>query len=360
MTQVRNVNSVSIDELRTLIPIVGKTLTVVVQSEPGCGKTSLLKMAEEDHGDAYDYIYVDCPVKDMTDIGMNMPNHSTKSLDYYVASLFKLDGPTANKPKFILLDEMMKAPKMLQVIFTRLMLERMVGDRALPEGSVIMATSNNQTDGVGDTMLAHAGNRVCILQMRKPTAKEWLVYATKKGISRVIRTWVQMYPKCMASYLDPDQKDNPYIFKPTVPALSFCSPRSLEKCDVIVRNADILGPNATSAALAGTIGASAAADMAAFLMMEKSLTDVKDIVKNPDNTKIPDEIAAQLMICMQAVDTLDVQDDLTKFMGWVNRLPSAEVQSIFFTMMMRNPKSMRLAAHNEQIRTWTKENHELF
>ena len=175
----------TIDELRTYIPLVGSELTVVIQSEPGCGKTSLLSMMAEDNGDKwrspsdgasidgdkYDYVYVDCPVKDMSDIGMTIPNHTTKQLEYYVSSLFNLDDP---KPKFILLDEFMKSPKLLQVVFTRLMLERMAGDRSLPRGSVIMATSNNASDGVGDSMLAHAGNRVCIVQMSKPTVNPWL------------------------------------------------------------------------------------------------------------------------------------------------------------------------------------------
>jgi cellulose biosynthesis protein BcsQ len=66
MATINTVNNVTIDELRKLIPTIGKELTPVIQSEPGCGKTSILKMLEEDLGDKYDYIYVDCPVKDMS------------------------------------------------------------------------------------------------------------------------------------------------------------------------------------------------------------------------------------------------------------------------------------------------------
>ena len=170
MSKINFNSTVSIKELRKLIPLIGSSLTPIIQSEPGCGKTSLLSMIAQDLGDGYDYIYVDCPVKDMSDIGMTIPNHQTKTLEYYVSSLFKLDSP---KPKVILLDEFMKSPKLLQVIFTRLMLERMVGDKALPEGSIVFATSNNASDGVGDSMLAHAGNRVCIMRMAKPTPDEW-------------------------------------------------------------------------------------------------------------------------------------------------------------------------------------------
>lgn len=357
MSQLNFINTVTINELRTIIPTIGENLTPIIQSEPGCGKTSLLQMIRDDLGDGYDYIYVDCPVKDMSDIGMVIPNHSTQSLEYYVASLFQLNSP---KPKVILLDEFMKSNKLLQVIFTRLMLERMVGDRPLPAGSIVFGTSNNASDGVGDSMLAHAGNRVCILKMAKPTVDEWLTWAGEAGISRVIRAWVNMFPRALASYTDGNQNDNPYIFKPSSSAMSFCSPRSLAKADVIVRNTDRLGENATMCALAGTIGASAAGDMAAFLSLEKSLIDLKDIIKEPTTVKVPDDIAAQIMIMFQAIDMLDTQDELSAFMEFVERIKSSEVQAIFFTMMMRGSKSVRLASKNLKIARWASANHELF
>jgi hypothetical protein len=185
---------VTIKELETLIPTIAETLTPIIQSEAGCGKTSLLKAIEKKLGDKYDYIYVDCPVKDMSDIAMTIPNHDTKTLESYVGSLFKLDS---DKPKVILLDEFMKSPKLLQVIFTRLMLERTVGDTPLPKGSLVFGTSNNQADGLGDTMLAHAGNRVCILEMEKPNVEDWLVWATENGVSPLIRAFVHTFPRVL-------------------------------------------------------------------------------------------------------------------------------------------------------------------
>ena len=380
MAKVQTVETVSINELRKIIPLIATEITPVIQSEPGCGKTSLLAMIAADNGDKwrspadgtgiagdkYDYIYIDCPVKDMSDIGMTIPNHATQSLEYYVSSLFNLTNP---KPKVILADEFMKSPKLLQVIFTRLFLERMVGDKPLPRGSQVFATSNNAGDGVGDSMLAHAGNRVCIMRMAKPNVNEWLEWAgqtvtigdkVQARVSRVIRAAVAMFPRCLASYTNGDQNDNPYIFKPSMSSLSFVSPRSLAKADVIVRNRDAIGENGTKVALAGTVGASFAADMAAFISMEKSLIDVKDIVKAPESIAMPKDISAQLMIMFQAVDVLETQDHLTKFMMFVERIPSSEVQGVFFTMMMRNTKSIRLARNNAKIAEWAKNNHELF
>ena len=116
----------------------------------------------------------------------------------------------------------------------------------------------------------------------------------------------------------------------------------------------MLGENATMVALAGTIGISAAKVMAVFMSMEKSLINVKDIVKDP-NMAVPDDIAAQLMIMFQATDVLETQDELSKFMGFVERIPSSEVQSVFFTMMMRSKP--RVARYNAKITEWATKNH---
>jgi hypothetical protein len=87
---------------------------------------------------------------------------------------------------------------------------------------------------------------------------------------------------------------------------------------------------------------------------------VKDIIKAPSTIEVPKDISAQLMIMFQAVDVLETQDQLSKFMEYVERIPSNEIQGVFFTMMMRTPKSVKLARNNLKIAEWAKNNHDLF
>ena len=345
--------SLTIDECALAIKTIGDKITPIIVSEPGCGKSSILKMLEADMGtDEYDFIYVDCPVKDMMDVAASIPNHESKSLEYYVSDLFKLDN---GKKKVIMLDEFMKAPKLMQIIFTRLILERTVGDRALPKGSYLFATSNNTSDGVGDSMLAHVGNRVCLIEMAKPTAEKWNVYATAKKIARPIRAWVAMTPKALRSYRDGDQSDNPYIFKPSSVTAQFVSPRSLEKASPIVYAKDVLGEHVMMTLLAGVIGEAAAKSMAAFIALESKLISYKSVIERPEAITVPDDISAQIMMMFEAVDYVDNHDDLNKYMKFVNRIPSAEVQSVFFTMMMRGKP--KLARYNQEIMKWSSDNH---
>jgi len=353
MSKVNFTLAVDIDEAKTAIKTIGQYITPIIVSEPGVGKSSILKMLEAEMGnEEYDFIYVDCPVKDMMDVAASIPNHATKSLEYYVSSLFKLGN---GKKKVIMLDEFMKSPKLLQIIFTRLILERTVGDIALPEGSIVFATSNNASDGVGDSMLAHVGNRVTILRMSKPTAEKWNVWATANGVARPIRAWAAMNPRAFYSYTDGGQDDNPYIFKPSGTAQQFVSPRSLAKASPIVSSKGELGEHLMMALLAGTIGEAAAKSMSAFIALEDKLIRFEDVIKSPDTIKVPDDVSAQVMMCFEAVDCVETQDQLNKYMRFINRIPSSEVQSIFFTMVMRGKS--RLARYNQEINSWAQENH---
>ena len=340
---------VELKDVPGLIATIGHHRTVMLRGEPGIGKSTVLKLLQKDLGNEYDYIYVDCPVMDVSDIVMRIPDHETKTLQSYVSELFKLGS---SKPKMIMLDEVTKANKLLQVIFTRLMLERTVGDTALPAGSIVFATGNNVSDGVGDTLSAHVINRLCIVNVRKPDAARWNLWATDNGISRSIRAWVAMNPNSLASYLDGGQEENPYIFNPARPVTSFVTPRSLVGADEVVKNRDKLGNYVTQAALAGLCGAAFADAIAAFMSMEKELISVKDILANPDTVMMPEKPAALFMTMFNAVDTIETQDDLSNFMTYVKRIKSEEVQECFFTMAFQSKRTAKLARTNNDLREW--------
>lgn len=348
----------SIDEVRKVIANIGHEVTVIVQSEPGCGKTSLLGMLKEDLGeDEYDYIYVDCPAKDMSDIALTIPNHNTKRLEHYVAELFKLGN---GKKKVIMLDEFLKTPKLMQIIYTRLILERMVGDEKLPDGSIVYATSNHAADGLGDFIQGHVGNRVCIVKMQKPTADHWMQWASANHINTIIRAWVKMVPRCLASYTSGDQEDNPYIFNPSKPQVSYVSPRSLAKANVIVEKRDILGETATLAALAGTVGFSAAHEMSAYFAMARQIPSPAEVLRDPLGVTMPEDTAAVLMMVLNGLDVIHTQDGLSSYMQFINRIRSEEIQAVFFTMALRNQRVAGLARGNASISNWAAKNYIYF
>ena len=165
-----------------------------------------------------------------------------------------------------------------------------------------------------------------------------------------------MTPKCLASYRDEGQEENPYIFNPKKAQLSFASPRSIAKLSVIVDNKDILGNNATLNAMSGTVGESFAGDFQAVLGLEKELPKFTDVLKNPMEVEMPDNIQAQMILMFQATDKIKNHEDCSSFMKFVNRIPHEEVQAMFFTMVLKNKNTVGIASRNKDITQWATKN----
>jgi len=359
---------VSLSEFRDLIDTFGSDITVLGFGEPGMAKSATLSALAERYGDKwrqtgdyypednYRYIYIDCTNEEINDRKMNMPRHDTRSIAAYLSDEFHMaDG----KPLIILIDEYSKGPRMLQATWSRLMLDRIIGSARLPAGSKVFATSNHASDGIGDKIEAHSANRLMIVNVRKPNAAEFNKYAQSVGISDILRTWVMANKRCLASYLDGGQEDNEFIFNPTRSgAVSFVSPRSLSKSDIVVRKRDVMPDHLIEAALAGLVGMAAAKSMVATFALDKDITPFAQVVKDPMGTPVPENPTAQILMMVKGADQVETQDELESFMQFVNRLPSFEVQQVFFVQMVTQTRTVLLARNNKTLTKWRLDNSE--
>jgi hypothetical protein len=108
-------------------------------------------------------------------------------------------------------------------------------------------------------------------------------------------------------------------------------------------------------ALSGIVGEAAAKSMAAFIAVEDKLIKYEDVLKDPSKIKVPDEVAVLVQMLFEAIDNIETQDALNSYMEFVNRIKHSEIQSIFFTMMMRSKP--RVARYNQQLSDWAAANH---
>jgi hypothetical protein len=196
-------------------------------------------------------------------------------------------------------------------LFTRLLLEHTVGGFALPDGSIVFATGNLTTDGVGDTMQGHINNRVGRIRMEKPSAEEWIFWAQANGVDPMVCATVHQLPHCLASYTDAGESgsksQNPYIYNPKTNNTAFVSPRSLEKAGNIVAQRGLLGPELTMEALEGTVGKSFARDMDAYLGVADTLPTWESIEEKPKTTRIldkPADSSAVLLLIFASVNRI--------------------------------------------------------
>lgn len=350
--------AVNHNEAALLVRANGNKVSYVFEGEPGVGKSAILSSLKASMGTSeFDFIYVDVPLKDIPDIALSMPDHEAKVTRAFINEIWL--GTDPKKPKVILLDEVFKGTDFVKLMMNRLLLEQMVGDYKLPEGSIVFGTTNFATDGVGDRTNAHSNSRVVRVPMRKPTQEEWQGWAIDNNIHPLVSTWAKQNPAIFHSYKDTEfdaraHKDGQgifhYIFHPQHNSTAYVCPRTLALASHQIYNMDMTGDALMTKALIGTVGAKAALDMSAMFALGNDLPTLDDIVQQPDNARVPKSAPAQLMLVFKSLQYIDA-GNIDAFATYFQRLPR-EVMSTWIKTIVSTEKIKHVALKNQQIKSF--------
>jgi hypothetical protein len=341
---------VTLAEAARVIEAVGTNVTIMLEGEPGIGKSSILKHLMKG-ADEYIKSYVDVTNLDLGDIAMPWIDKEAGCTHYVPNVRF---GMHTGAPVICMLDELTKGSQPVQNMLLPLMLERRTPARPLHPDSIIFATGNLSGDGVGDNLKAHAANRLTRLRVRKPNAQEWVEWGIANGIVPEVLAAVRQFPDCLASYTDGDsQKENTMIFNPKRAATAFVTPRSLEKVSHIVRQRKLIGDHAMEAAVTGTVGATFAQQLLTFLHVADQLPNRNDYLTHPETCPVPIDPMASAMLVFGAVTWVE-RDTLPAWMTYLKRM-SKEHQALFCTSLWGSPKQ-KLAATSKAFVDWAREN----
>lgn len=356
MTAVNNAvrMTVTLQEAADLI-VSNPETRFLLRGEPGIGKSSLLKAITEKSG--LPGVYVDVPNLDLGDVCMPIPNHETRTMQYYPNARF---GLHTGKPVVICLDEFSKGMDPVKNMLHPLLeiSSARLGDVPVPKGTIIFLTGNLDSDGVGDSILAHTQMRIVELEISKPTAPEWLPWANANGIHPTIRAWVERTPFALASYRDGDQAGNPYIFFPNKVQGACVTLRTLEMASNIVKNRGGYGANALMAALTGAVGSAAAHSIASFIRHFDALPKWADIMDDPTAAKMPDDSGAIAVMVFTMIDRITTSDELTKCIQYMKRTEE-EWQSILCLSLARDEKRQKMAFRCAEYAQWLAKNQDL-
>ena len=342
----------SINQIFKLISTNGADKTYIIEGGIGTGKSSIVKLFNTTQ---YNVVTVDCTQWDIGDVQIPSVDREKQVVEYLPNVLLVGDR---SKPMVILLDEIGKASRPVQNALLPVMLERRVGAVPLPAGSIVFGATNLGAEGVGDLFQAHACNRVAFVEMRSPTADEWIEWALQNNVHEAMLAWAKEEERRLfGSFRDFQNPDDfPYGFHPAAKRRSFVTPRSLYLASIELReerrqaidDADI-----TFAAIAGNIGARAAADLMAFVQLADKLPAWDAIINAPTKTSVPDNAAAIMMTVHRSV-MRTTAETLDNVMVYIQRLPK-EAQCVFATQLLRARKSW--AVLNGSFTDFIRENH---
>jgi len=353
MSEIKHSRRINFTEAVDLILNSGRN-SVHLTGEPGVGTTAIQDVIVERTG--YHKVYIDGPNTDVGQAGMPIPNHTTRTLDFYPAESFKLH---TNEPCVIMIDEWTKTDDYVRNTLHPLLHERRMGNFYLHPDSIVFTTGNDDADGVGDSAKAHTRNRQTWAPYMKPNAEEWLGWAVNNGVAPEVQAWVREYPHCLASYQDGGQKENPYIFNPSdASQIAFVSPRSLFKASHWVAVRDRLTDNALIAALDGTLGFSGSRDLQAYVSMADQLPTREAIESSPDTVALPTSPAAQCILMFKGV-AVCTRETFGTWMRFVKRMPK-EAQALFINSLLEVKAKKNWAIAHPAFVTWARENQYMF
>lgn len=313
----------------------GATNTFLLRGRPGIGKSALLNEVASQLD--YKPVMLDCALLEPGDLAVPNLNHETGTVSYYVNENLGFGGDT---PVVVCLDEFGKANPAVMTALLPLVYERRVFGRRLPEGSIVFATSNLDTDGVGDRIEAHAYDRMTVVELGGPLAEEWQKWAVGQGIAGEILTFAHTVGQIFDDYRDANTDGNPYIFNPKVGQVTkFVTPRGLELASPTVAafKSGAYDADTALAVLAGQLGPAGATTLHQLLILGADVPSPNEVLADPSKTiawlNNPDTpLNAQFILATSLVSAATSDTAMDTFCGVLDAGPQREALLLFVTL----------------------------
>jgi hypothetical protein len=182
---------VTLAQAKKLIRSMAQEQSFLLLSAPGIGKSEMVVEAAREAG---------LPCRSL--LGTQIAPEDVSGVPRIVGerSVFcppRVLLPERAEPFCLFLDELPACAPDVQKAFYSLLLERRLGEHALPPGTWVVAAGNRLQDrALVRAMSSALVNRVTILQIRHDV-DEWLGWAQRAGVRQEIRSFIQTIPDAL-------------------------------------------------------------------------------------------------------------------------------------------------------------------
>ena len=204
----------------------------------------------------------------------------------------------------LFLDELNRAPTLVQNACFQLVLDRRLGEYVLPDGWRVAAACNRESDGGGITRMPSAlANRFTHLHV-EPDLDDWCKWALMAGIEPLVIAFLRFRPALLHQF--------------NREARAFPTPRSWQFVSTIVGQQP--APDVELALVAGSVGHEAGVEFMAFVSLYRSLPSIDAILLNPASAPVPSDVAT-LYAVSSALASRAREDNLGRVIQYLDRLP---------------------------------------
>jgi len=247
------------DLVKSINALVSQKVPTFLWGAPGIGKSSLIKQIAQEK--EIGFIDLRLALMDPTDL---------KGIPFYdKESHTALWAPPAFLPKegegILFLDELNSAPPSVQSSAYQLILDRRIGEYALPDGWAIVAAGNRDGDrGVTYRMPAPLANRFVHFEM-DVDVDDWRDWAYKREIDTKIISYITF------------KSEHLFTFDVKSDTKSFATPRSWEYVDSILKSK--VDESILLEVLSGAVGREVAVGFLSFSKVMRRLPNIDTILQ---------------------------------------------------------------------------------
>lgn len=304
---VNNLYTITPNQLKKYLrDIFYANLVPFVVSSPGIGKSSIAKQV----GDSLELEFVDIRLSTMESVDINgYPDLSGERATFKPFDVFPLEGdkiPAGKRGWLICLDEFASASREVQVAAYRLILDRQVGKYNLHKNVAIVCLSNKSTDrAIVNEISTAMRSRLVNLELVS-SFEDWMqnIAIPYKYDPRII-AFLNQYPSKLNDF-NPEREENTY-----------CCPRTWEFMNKILKIKKTADEKDVPL-YAGIISPGVAMEFIGFTKIFKELPHIDEIVKDPENFPIPENIGHQ-WATVAHLEEKATKDNIGKVYAYINR-----------------------------------------
>jgi len=204
----------------------------------------------------------------------------------------------------LFLDELNRAPTLVQNACFQLILDRKLGEYELPEDWRVVAACNRESDGGGVTRMSQAlANRFVHLNL-EADLDDWCRWAIGAGIEPMVIAFLRFRPELLHQFSRDEH--------------AFPTPRSWEFVSRVV--AQNTAQDIELALVAGTVGHAAAVEFIAFVRLFRSLPSIDAILLNPTTVAVPTDVATLYAVSTALATRADAVN-FGRIIQYIERIP---------------------------------------
>lgn len=296
-------STVTLDRATTLLGhYLDANIPAHLWGHPGVGKSETIQQVARDRG--AELVDIRLSMFDPVDL-RGLPTTANGETRWLRPAIW----PTDTNPVILFFDEMDRAAPAVQNAALQIVLDRKIGEHALPDTVRIVAAGNGSTDRVGTNRTSNAGNNRFAHIFVEPELDAWKAWAFSVDLHPMVIAFVSFRPNLLHYSLDKKlAKDRS--------AKAFPTPRSWAE---VAKFAD-LPVEIMRDLVIGLIGEGPATEFDGFARTFQNLPSLDGVINDPTGAPVPADAGARFAISVGLAGKAD-PSTFDNIVTYARRLP---------------------------------------